>query len=400
MEKICFSGILSVICLFVFAACMPLTPPVTRNSGDILWSFQTEGAVWGSPLIFKKAIYVGSDDFQLYALNKNSGEAIWTFKTNGAIRSKPAVVQTASGDLLIFTSDDGYLYALEIANGKQMWRTHIGNETEWETREKIGGETSPLGYDYLQSSPVFDNGRIFIGSSDGNIYSLQADNGQVVWKYPTETKVRATPTIADGIVYIGSWDKSMYALDAETGTLRWEVPIGGQVQTSALVHDNMVYTASRKASVVALDIATGLLIWEFSYGRNMWVESSPVLVETTLYIGSSGSKVVYGLDSQTGEVRLRHSILAFCWSTPVVRKDSLFIGCANYGSGRNGFMAFDITPHQKSEKMLALADKWEHPMSDGKDICGNWRGVASSPQYADEVFYYGGLDGKVYAVVE
>jgi eukaryotic-like serine/threonine-protein kinase len=401
MKKIIRLGIYAIAAQLMLAACQPANPPpVIHNSGDMLWTFQTPGAVWGPPLIYNNTVYIGSDDFNLYALDKKSGEKKWAFQTGSVIRSRPAAAQSPAGELLIFTSDDGYLYGVTVDDGKQLWRTHIGNETERKIRESIGSSTSPLGYDYLQSSPVIDNGRVYIGSADGNVYALQADNGEIVWRYPTEEKVRATPAIADGVVYIGSWDMSMYALDAQTGELRWQTPIGGQVQTTALVHENMVFSASRKASVVALDVETGALVWEFRYGRNMWVESSPVLADTTLFIGSSGSLVVYGLDSKTGTVRLMHVTGAFCWSTPIVRKDTLVIGCASFGGSQNGILAFNIVPHDSNENMLSLTDKWKHPMTDGMDISGNWRGVASSPQYADGGIYFGGLDGIVYAVAE
>ena len=41
--------------------------------------------------------------------------------------------------------------------------------------------------------------------------------------------------------------------------------------------------------MVALDAQTGELLWEVDYGSNMWVELSPVLVDGTVYIGSSGT---------------------------------------------------------------------------------------------------------------
>ncbi len=65
-----------------------------------------------------------------------------------------------------------------------------------------------------------------------------------------------------------------------------------------------VKPASRKASVVALEAQTGEILWEVDDGSNMWVESSPVLVDGTVYIGSSGDMYVSGPDRQTGALRV------------------------------------------------------------------------------------------------
>jgi hypothetical protein len=154
--------------------------------------------------------------------------------------------------------------------------------------QSILNSPNPSGYDYLQSSPMVAGERAYIGSVDGKVYALDAAAGEVVWTFQTGEKVRATPAMIDGVVYVGSWDKTMVALDAQTGELRWQTPVYGQVQTTALVVNGLVYSASRKASVVALKVESGEKVWEFNYGGNMWVESSPTLLDNVLYIGSSG----------------------------------------------------------------------------------------------------------------
>ncbi len=365
------------------------TPETTMNEH---WSFQTEGPIFGSAMLSEDVIYIGSDDGNLYALDAVGGELAWKFATQGIVRSTPAV----DNGLVYFASDDGYLYAINAQDGQKVWSTDIGNFIEREIREDLGNSPAPTGYDYVQSSPVVADGIVYVGSTDGKVYALAADTGAVKWTFETKQKIRATPTVDNGVVYIGGWDTILYALDAQTGETRWVSPMGGQVQSKAAVGDGLVYCASRKASVIAVDINTGAMVWEHSYGNNMWVESSPRLVDDVVYIGSSGSKIVLGLNAQTGEPTAIFVSPDFHWSTPIVIGDNLYIGGASGAADPNaGFFALKIIDGHFSTEM------------DGRQVFSIpttmeahqvWAGVTGSPVSDGSLIYFGALDGKVYAI--
>jgi outer membrane protein assembly factor BamB len=368
------------------------SPPIHTSSFKTLWAFQTEGPVWGTPTVGDDLVFFGSDDDNLYAVAVENSHLKWKFATQGAVRSQPVIAE----GLVYFTSDDGYLYAIDAQDGTQAWRTDIGNFMPRDQRDNLGTSSEPTGYDYLQSSPVVSYDQVYVGSADGNVYALAADTGKINWTFKTGAKVRATPTVDNSTVYIGSWDEFLYALDALTGQMRWKTPMGGEVQTTALIDNDRIYCASRKASVVALDAQTGEMSWEYDYGFNMWVESSPRLVDGILYIGSSGNRVVMGLDSQTGKALTFFFSKAFHWSTPVIADDTLYIGgtCFRH-DGDGGLFALKlvdgkVTPVDQYE--------WLLPVRETLEASGDWSGAASSPVVADGVIYFGGLDGKLYAV--
>jgi outer membrane protein assembly factor BamB len=241
-------------------------------------------------------------------------------------------------------------------------------------------------------------GQIYVGSLDGNVYALAADSGKITWTFKTEGKVRATPAISDGVVYIGSWDECMYALDGRTGQLRWKTPVEGEVQSTALVANGLVYTASRKASVMALNAQTGEIKWEYSYGRNMWVESSPRLVGNIIYIGSSGRLPVMGLDSQTGKPFTFFFASAFYWSTPAIAHDTLYVGGTSFKQdtvNKGGLLALRLADGKITDINREYAF---FPVPEREKAEGNWSGVPSSPIVQNGIVYFGGLDGNLYAV--
>jgi hypothetical protein len=64
------------------------------------------------------------------------------------------------------------------------------------------------------SSPAVADGKVYIGSSDGNLYCLNASTGSKIWSYKTGYVVRSSPSVACGTVYVGSFDNKVYAFAA------------------------------------------------------------------------------------------------------------------------------------------------------------------------------------------
>jgi len=103
----------------------------------------------------------------------------------------------------------------------------------------------------VDSSPAVADGKVYVGSWDGNVYALDASTGKPVWNYTTGGNVWSSPAVADGKVYVGSWDGNVYALDASTGKPVWYYTTGGNVWSSPAVADGKVYVGSWDGNVYA-----------------------------------------------------------------------------------------------------------------------------------------------------
>jgi outer membrane protein assembly factor BamB len=95
-------------------------------------------------------------------------------------------------------------------------------------------------FDVFLSSPTVGGGAVYFGSGDGNVYALDAANGDLRWKFRTGDVVHASPAYADGIVYVGSWDSYFYAVDAKTGAEKWRFH-GGE---DPLIHNQVGFQSS------------------------------------------------------------------------------------------------------------------------------------------------------------
>src|SRR5262249_10779571 len=162
------------------------------------------------------------------------------------------------------------------ADGALKWKFAMSGEKRYAATHLNGtqplGEAMPDPFDVYLSSPVVWNGAVYLGSGDGNVYALNADNGALKWKFKTGDVVHAWPAISDGVLYIGSWDSYFYALDAVTGTEKWKFKTGEDpdihnqvgIQSSAVVADGMVYFGCRDSNLYALYAKTGEKKWAYN----------------------------------------------------------------------------------------------------------------------------------------
>jgi outer membrane protein assembly factor BamB len=341
-----------------------VTPP---EPGTVLWTFETGAAVWSSPTVDEGVVYFGSDDASLYAVDLTAGELRWKFPTGGSVRSRPEV---ADG-IVYASSDDGFLYAVEAASGTLSWRADLG-AADMPERGALGSA-----WDYQLSSPVVAEGAVYVGSGANAVYAFDAVSGEQLWRYPTASRVRSSPAVAEGVVYIGDGVSTLHAIEAASGARLWTAE-GCSISTP-LVVDGAVYCGSRGfVEVRAWDAATGELLWQFSVGHS-WVDSSPRIVDGTLYIGSSDAASLFALDPVTGARKWRAQLTGYAWSSPAVSQGVAYIG--TFMPGIPG-------------KLYAVgasdgAILWSLPIDEG---------VVSSPVVVGGVIYFGGIDGKLYAV--
>ncbi|MBV9149904.1 MAG: PQQ-like beta-propeller repeat protein, partial [Candidatus Eremiobacteraeota bacterium] len=193
---------------------------------SIRWRFRAKGNLISSPAVADGMVFVGSSDGNIYAVRTSNGARVWKSQTKGPVSSSPAVWNAT----VYAASVDGAVYAVNALNGKLKWRFDTAGERRF-TALGIHGiipknEMMPDPFDMFISSPVIDNGTLYIGSGDHNVYALDATTGALRWKFTTGDVVHASPAVSGGVVYVGSFDRYFYALDAATGALRWKFLTG------------------------------------------------------------------------------------------------------------------------------------------------------------------------------
>ena len=79
--------------------------------------------------------------------------------------------------------------------------------------------------EFVKSSAVVSDGRVFIGSDTGKLHAIDLKTGKEAWHYKTELAIEAAPLVVGEAVYVGSTDGFLYALRAKDGKLLWKQKI-------------------------------------------------------------------------------------------------------------------------------------------------------------------------------
>jgi len=148
----------------------------------------------------------------------------------------------------------------------------------------------------LKSSPAVVGNRVYVGSLDGYLYALDANNGDIVWRTQTEGQITSSPAVADGAVYFTSEEPTvgtLYKLDANTGNVIWKQQLpyehqftgGTQMMGSPSVAAGMVFTSANLRAYYGINATTGDIEWTFTDPAAMeFIISSPIYVNGELFI--------------------------------------------------------------------------------------------------------------------
>ncbi|HVO63490.1 MAG TPA: PQQ-binding-like beta-propeller repeat protein [Terriglobales bacterium] len=356
--------------------------PAISTLHGIKWKFHTAGRVISSPAVVDDAVYVGSTDSNLYALNLASGALRWKFETQSWVTSSPAV---ASGTVF-FESYDGNLYAVEAATGQLKWKFATAGEKRFSGKHlhhlEPAAEVMPDPWDFYLSSPGIWNGLVFFGSGDGNVYALDANSGTLKWKFQTADVVHSSPAIADATLYIGSWDTYLYALDASTGKERWRFKTGDDpdihnhvgIQSSPAVRDGIVYFGCRDSYVYAVDASSGKQIWRFSTDGS-WVNNSPVADIDAVYFATSIPGILHAVNAKTGA-----SLFHLPTGTPVFASMALANGNLYMGNFGGKLTAIGIKAQKPIWFFETEAARQNAPSLTNADASINFEKVFPSPK--------------------
>ena len=327
------------------------------DRGQIRWTFGAGGAVRSSPTVVDGTVFVGTNDSHVYAIDAATGQQQWRFETNGRIRTAP---QWVNGTL--FVSGYDRIYAIGSRNGAKRWRARISD----------GSWSSPTAYD----------GKVFLGTKDGQVVAFSEATGTKSWERDIGSRVRCSPTVCDGSLVIGGFDHDVYVLDADTGALSHTIATDGAVESSPTVSDGTIFVGSNDEQLQAYALQSGETTWAVKTGRK--VASSPTVADELVLCGSHDGSV-YALDIDTGSIVWKFDTKSSessssarrrpVWSSPTVAGETVLVG------GMDGTL-YALSLHSGERS-------WTVETGDS---------IQSSPTVVDGTAFVGSDDGSVYAV--
>lgn len=246
--------------------------------------------------------------------------ALWRFKTGGPVTSS-AVVENGR---VYIGSGDGNVYCLRLSDGARLWSVKTGGTVE--------------------AQPLVIEGAVFVGSADGILYALDAINGRLLWRYRTEDKIVgganwAPSTQGRGsVIVVGSYDNKVHCVAAGTGQRLWTYQTNNYVNGMPAVSRGQVIFGGCDGILYVVRLADGRLTRSIAIKN--YIAGSVAVDDRYAFLGHYGGEAVCA-DVVGGQVlwRLRNGNFPF-FSSPAVSGNRIVIGsrdksvyCLAYGSG-------------------------------------------------------------------
>ena len=319
---------------------------VKRENVDqlqMVWSRAlATGRQEGTPLAYAGVLYMPQASDVIEAIDAVTGDLKWSHR-----RALPEDVYDYVGGnarnnrniaiydrFIINTSDDNYVFGLDVATGEIAWETKI-----------FDYQVTPVGH---SSGPIIANGQVISGRScrpQGGpescvILSHDARTGEELWRRRT---IPAPGEPGDqtwgGVpyeqrVHVGTWMPPSF--DAELGLIYFGTSVTspapkfmlGGIENKHLYHN----------STLALDVDTGEIRWYYQHLNDHWDLDHPferILLDTVVSPDAIAvrwinprvragdvRKVVTGIPGKTGVVyTLDRATGEFLWATPTVAQN-------------------------------------------------------------------------------
>ena len=255
---------------------------IDARTGKRLWVHRLPGRTESSPAVVRGKVIVGCECGTLFAFAKDTGRELWSTEIGGEIKGAPAL----EGGIAYVGAYGGTVAAVRVASGGVKW-----------TSSAQSGGLSGTGNFYATPAVAF--GRVYIGNTDGRMYSFEKDTGDLAWSQSTGDFIYAAAVAADTTdtpptVYVGSYDGTFYAMNARSGEVRWEAQAGGSVSGAGSLIGHTVYVANiAKTRTIGFNIANGKRVFAFRDGAY-----NPIISDGRLLF-LTGRKQIYALKPTT-----------------------------------------------------------------------------------------------------
>ncbi len=260
---------------------------------------------------------------------------------------------------------------------RENWPTYMGNQYLTGNNDGIIPEGDSVLWKFKVKgrlyNPVGINGRVYVVSTDNNLYCLDMKDGSVVWKFQAEGALTRMVVAYKGKVYLPA-GRFLYCLDEKTGKVLWgrRDPSIGFYGTPTIAEGKIFY--GNRKGFFCRELQNGHMVWEnrkvYTYGGfpSYWNG----VVYTVSKEFQKESAFLYALNESDGTIRWSVALpnVSNIYS-PVVYDGKIYLA---YG---NQIAVFD---GQTGERIL-------------NKIFGSQ--VASHPVFSQGVLYLSLMEGAI-----
>lgn len=281
-----------------------------------------------------------------------------------------------SNQNIFYADNNFYIFSKELDKGKIIWQTQLKKEKK-EKLPFIGGF-------------ALDENILFITTGLGNVYAVNAKNGEILWSKNFLVQFSRPPLVHKAKVYVVSDDNQTFALNSKKGDLLWshsgnleEVSIIGG--SKPIIQKNILVVSYSSGEIYALNANDGTLIWFDNITSGNFFSKSPLndiqsplsIVGNMIFVPTFSDKfIVYELENGNEIWNLKISSVnpaVISGSTAYVIDTSGRLLCLDKNSGKL-LWAVQLRISSNGEEIT-----WYGPLlSSNKLLLGNSKGLVIS----------------------
>jgi outer membrane protein assembly factor BamB len=255
---------------------------LSDQTGGIIWRVRPGGPLRGSPTVANGAIYVISQDNQIYSLQENDGSTNWSQAASVEIAGIFGAASPAVGQGTVVAGfSSGELNGYRYENGRQVWQDQL---------QRTSIRTSVSSLSDVDADPVIDNGQVFAIGAGGRMVALDLVSGQRMWEL--NIAGISNPWVVGDWVYVVTDDAKLMCVYRQNGHIRWisQLPQFRKAKTQKgdvdyagpVLAGNRLILTSSTGQVIQVDPNTGNFLSQFAVGAP--VSLPPVVAASTLFV--------------------------------------------------------------------------------------------------------------------
>ena len=322
---------------------------ISADGGDLVTA---RGICWNTtsnPTILQShtsdGTGTGAFTSTITSLLPNTAYHIRAYATNsvgtayGNDLSFTTLVPPTGGTIYIGGISDGKLYALDANTGNIKWTFQTGGA--------------------ITNSPTIVGNLVIFGSNDRNLYAVNTNTGLMYWRFSTGSSgvgenIEVSPAVNLSTVYFSCSNGKLYAIDTTTQTIsgvviptqKW-VSVNGSSRSSGPTIDNgLVFSSASDKTISAFAAQTGLRKWQYTLD-DLSSLSNAVVLNNTVYAFAQNSSL-YALNATTGNLLwktlLDPGFTGAIYGSPTIWNGTLYVPSTNSGGAvTNQICAVNIT---------------------------------------------------------
>jgi outer membrane protein assembly factor BamB len=187
-------------------------------------------------------------------------QKLWTEGVgDGSGDSGARLAPTIVDGHLYAASVDGVVEAIDAASGRTIWQKKLGTRKGWLWKR---GDNSLR----WSGGPAVAGDLLVVGSLDGEVYALSAQDGSERWHATVSSEVISRPAIGAQIVVVRTVDGRLTGLDVADGSRKWVFdqsvpPLSLRGNSSPVIIGDAVYDGFDNGKIVAVRLADGAPLW-------------------------------------------------------------------------------------------------------------------------------------------